>query len=138
MSKRSSTAVARCFLLDLPDELQKEILKHLIDPVEFQGELPMSFLRFAVTTKKVFSWRFDTNQNVIQPLWDGYSDELSRERDAISDKALAYLEDESLSLLPFSRFRCFKVLYNEVEILDHLMDLCHRVNFTFMNGWMTV
>ena len=83
MSKRCNAVVNTntCFLLNLPNELLEKILKLLLDPVEFQAEPPMSFLRFVVTTKQVCS--FPKYRMVVMPLWEGYNAELDREKEAI-------------------------------------------------------
>jgi hypothetical protein len=91
-NKRCNTVVNTCFLLDLPDELLEKILKLLIDPVEFQADLPKSFLRFAVTTKQVCHWRTDRHKNVIEPLWDGYKYELQRKCMAIKREYMAIVD----------------------------------------------
>eukprot|EP00966_Prymnesium_polylepis_P126323 2921513-Prymnesium_polylepis.1 len=100
MSKRSNTVVAHCFLLDryfIPHELLEKILKHLLDPVEFQAELPMSFLRFVVTTKEVCYFWCPTYKSVVKPLWMTYQAELRREVDAIH-RVMDQLRDEAHQL----------------------------------------
>ena len=131
-NKRCNTVVNTCFLLDLPDELLEKILNLLIDPVEFQAELPKSFLRFAVTTKQVCHWRTDRHKNVIEPLWDGYKYELQREEMAIVDKLRRLWESTEYSTADPRAILEGRILYHDYNTLIDFIRGFFQWRFSFL------